>query len=74
MGDPSPWRTAGILADAGVAIVKHDPRGLTGQTLLDEPFLRSQGVTDFGRYDVVPGASPRPLNDFWDNYGLGSDH
>ena len=66
LGEPSQWRKADILADAVVAVVRHDPSALTGQALLDEPFLRSQGITDFDRYNVVPGSSPRPLDDFWE--------
>jgi hypothetical protein len=27
----------------------------------DEDFLRRQGVSDFSRYSVVPGASPRRI-------------
>jgi citronellol/citronellal dehydrogenase len=65
LGDPSMWRKADILADCVVAIAKHDPRDLTGQALLDEPFLRSLGVTDFERYNVVPGSSPLRLDEIW---------
>ena len=65
LGEPSDWRKADILADAVTAIVRHEPSSLSGQALLDEPFLRSQGVSDFDRYNVVPGSSPRRLNDFW---------
>jgi citronellol/citronellal dehydrogenase len=35
---------------------------LTGQTLLDEDFLRAEGVTDFDRYACVPGSQPPRLS------------
>lgn len=66
MGDPSLWRKPEIVADAVVAVVRHDPATLTGQTLLDEPFLRSLGREDFDRYSVVPGAKVPPLSELWD--------
>ncbi|MGD8377409.1 MAG: SDR family oxidoreductase [Acidobacteriota bacterium] len=66
LGQPADWRKADILADSVVAIAGHEPAALTGQALLDEPFLRSCGVTDFDGYAVVPGATPRRLDDLWD--------
>lgn len=71
LGDPSMWRKADILADCVVEIAKHNPRELTGQALLDEPFLRSLGVTDFERYNVVPGSRPPPLEDLWSGAAAG---
>ena len=65
LGGPSMWRKADIVADALVAIVRHEPRSLTGRALLDEPFLRSLGVTEFERYAMVPGSTPPPLDDMW---------
>ena len=51
-------RKAEIMADAAHAILT---KGIeyTGEFLIDEAVLRGEGVTDFGRYDAVPGASPR---------------
>ena len=71
LGDPSMWRKADILADCVVEIVKHEPAELTGQALLDEPFLRSLGVTDFERYNVVPGSKPPALEDLWEGMAAG---
>lgn len=35
---------------------------VNGQLELDEDFLRNQaGVTDFSKYSVVPGSSPRRI-------------
>ena len=48
-------RTPEILADAAHAILTTPSRELTGQFVIDEPFLRARGVTDFDRYAVDPG-------------------
>ena len=48
-------RTAEIMADAAHAILTQPAREFTGQFVVDEPFLRTQGVTDFDRYAVEPG-------------------
>lgn len=69
LGDPTMWRKPDILADAAVAIVKHDPAALTGRALLDEPFLRSLGVTDFEKYSVVAGATIPRLDELWKQAG-----
>ncbi|HEY3353843.1 MAG TPA: SDR family oxidoreductase [Polyangia bacterium] len=58
LGDRALWRTADILADATVAIFAKEPRGFTGHALIDEDFLRGEGVTDFARYQCVPGQEP----------------
>lgn len=44
--DRSMWRSPQILADAALEIVKTEPPSLTGQQILDEPFLRERGYTD----------------------------
>jgi citronellol/citronellal dehydrogenase len=48
-------RTPQIMADAAHAILCEPARGFTGQFVVDEPFLRARGVTDFERYAVEPG-------------------
>ena len=35
---------------------------VTGRALLDEDFLRAEGVTDFGHYACVPGSQPPRLS------------
>jgi citronellol/citronellal dehydrogenase len=72
MGDPSMWRKPEIVADAVTALVGHDPSEITGRALLDEPFLRSLGRTDFERYSVVPGSVVPPLAELWGRL-LGPD-
>ncbi len=50
LGDRSAWRTPAILADATVAIFAKPPASFSGRALIDEDFLRSEGVTDFAKY------------------------
>lgn len=54
-------RTPEIMADAAYEILKTDPGKLTGQTILDEPFLRERGYTDFDKYKN-PGAGELMLD------------
>lgn len=54
-------RTPEIMADAFHAIVTRDSRSFTGQFCVDETVLRELGVTDFGRYAVVPGTKDSEL-------------
>jgi citronellol/citronellal dehydrogenase len=53
-------RTAEIVADAAVAILRRDARSCTGNFFIDEDVLRAEGVTDFGRYAVSPGEELAP--------------
>ena len=46
LGDRSQWRSPKILCDAMMEIVSTEPPSLSGQQLLDEPFLRERGWTD----------------------------
>jgi citronellol/citronellal dehydrogenase len=57
-GTPEQWRKPDILVDCVLRLVQKDPTVITGQALLDEEFLRSEGVTDFGPYACVPGTDP----------------
>lgn len=50
-------RTPEIMADAAYEIVTTDPKKLTGQTLLDEPFLKERGYQDFDKYRIDPNSS-----------------
>jgi citronellol/citronellal dehydrogenase len=45
LGDPSQWRSPEILCDAMMEILRSEPPSLTGQQILDEPFLRTRGWT-----------------------------
>jgi citronellol/citronellal dehydrogenase len=53
-------RTPRIMADAAYAIFNKPSRQFTGQLLLDEPFLRSEGEVDFGRYAADPATPLQP--------------
>jgi citronellol/citronellal dehydrogenase len=45
LGDRSQWRSPEIVCDAMIEILRTEPPTLTGQQLLDEPFLRERGWT-----------------------------
>jgi citronellol/citronellal dehydrogenase len=64
LGTPAQWRKPDILVDCVLRLVAKDPP-LTGQALLDEDFLRAEGVTDFSGYACVPGTNPPRLS--WGN-------
>ena len=51
-------RTPEILADAAHAILTRPAREFTGQFVIDEPFLRERGVTDFDAYAIDPSQTP----------------
>jgi citronellol/citronellal dehydrogenase len=61
LGTPEMWRKPEILVDCVRRIAARPPGELTGQALIDEEFLRSEGVEDFGPYACVPGTSPPRL-------------
>ncbi|KAM0204548.1 hypothetical protein ACHAPA_002007 [Fusarium lateritium] len=55
-------RKATVFSDAILAILQAPPAVVNGELLLDEDFLREHaGVTDFSKYNVVPGTSPRRI-------------
>ena len=56
-------RRATIFSDAVLAVLRAEPASsVNGRLELDEDFLRSDaGMTDFSRYSVVPGATPRRI-------------
>jgi citronellol/citronellal dehydrogenase len=53
-------RTPDIVADAAHAILTRDARSTSGRFFIDEDVLREEGVVDFGRYAVSPGAPLLP--------------
>ncbi|KIV89782.1 hypothetical protein PV10_07160 [Exophiala mesophila] len=54
-------RKATIYSDAILAMLQSPAEEVNGLLDLDEDFLRKKGVTDFSKYNVVPGASPRRI-------------
>ena len=65
LGEPKHWRKADILVDAICGVFEESPTEPehTGRMLLDEPYLRSKGVTDFTKYQCVPGSEPPKLHE-----------
>jgi citronellol/citronellal dehydrogenase len=53
-------RHPSIMADAAHAILIRDARVTTGQFFIDDEVLAAEGVTDFDRYAVKPGAPLLP--------------
>jgi citronellol/citronellal dehydrogenase len=53
-------RTPEIVADAAIAILKRPSRECTDNFFIDEEVLRAEGVTDFSKYAVTPGAPLMP--------------
>ena len=47
-------RTTDILSDAAYAIFNKKARDFTGNFLIDDTFLASEGMTDFDKYRVDP--------------------
>ena len=61
LGTPAQWRKPDILVDCVLRLAQKEPGEVTGQALLDEDFLRAEGVTDFSGYACVPGTNPPRL-------------
>jgi NAD(P)-dependent dehydrogenase (short-subunit alcohol dehydrogenase family) len=59
--DASDLRKATIYSDAILAMLRSEVREVNGGLELDEDFLRKKGVTDFAKYSVVEGTSPRRI-------------
>jgi len=55
--DTARCRTPEILADAAHLILTSDARSFTGRFVIDDALLAEHGVTDLGRYAVVPGTT-----------------
>jgi citronellol/citronellal dehydrogenase len=49
-------RTVDIIADAAYFILSRPSADCTGNTFIDEDVLAAEGITDLGKYSVVPGA------------------
>ena len=46
------WYSPDLVADACLEIIKNDSSGLTGETLIAEEYLQSQGKGDLKKYEV----------------------
>jgi citronellol/citronellal dehydrogenase len=49
-------RTAEIVADAAFYILQRSSSQCTGNSFIDEEVLAEEGITDFEKYAVTPGA------------------
>jgi citronellol/citronellal dehydrogenase len=49
-------RTVDIIADAAYFILSKPSGECTGNTFIDEDVLAAEGITELGKYSVVPGA------------------
>lgn len=58
LGGPELWRKADIIVDAMLAILTKEPSKSGGKAYIDEALLRDEGVTDFSKYQCVPGVEP----------------
>jgi citronellol/citronellal dehydrogenase len=58
LGGPELWRKADVVADALVALLAREPSARHGRAWIDEEVLRADGVTDFSKYQCVPGVEP----------------
>ncbi|ETI25906.1 hypothetical protein G647_02683 [Cladophialophora carrionii CBS 160.54] len=54
-------RHATIYSDAILAMLRSPAEEVNGLLVTDEDFLRKKGVTDFSKYSVVPGSTPRRI-------------
>ncbi|KAG8625811.1 hypothetical protein KVT40_006212 [Elsinoe batatas] len=55
-------RKAEIFSDAILAILDSPPSVINGKLEIDEDFLRREkGITDFSKYSLVPGSTPRRI-------------
>jgi len=57
----SDLRKATIYGDAILAMLRSEAGEVNGCLELDEDFLKKKGVTEFGKYSVVEGATPRRI-------------
>jgi citronellol/citronellal dehydrogenase len=53
-------RTPEIMADAAYAILTKPSRQFTGNFCIDDEILKQEGVTDFAKYQSVPGSELIP--------------
>jgi len=61
LGTEDDWRTPDILSDTVLEMLSRDPAEFTGNAILDEDFLRENGVTDFAEYNLTAG-DPAPMS------------
>jgi citronellol/citronellal dehydrogenase len=68
LGEKKMWRKADIIGDSIIKILEEDPNKFTGNQLIDEEYLRSKGVRNFGKYQCVKGHEPPKLLDIFNKF------
>lgn len=63
LGNEKMWRKSDIIVDSILEILREDSNKFTGNQLIDEIYLREKGVTNFEKYQCVPGYEPPKLSD-----------
>lgn len=63
LGGPAFWRTPDIIADAIFEMLKEDPMTFSGQSVIDEDYLKTKGIHDFSTYNCVKNSDPPALDD-----------
>jgi citronellol/citronellal dehydrogenase len=58
LGGPAMWRTPEIVVDAALRIFAREPGTFTGKAIIDEDFLREEGIHDFTKYRCDPSTEP----------------
>jgi NAD(P)-dependent dehydrogenase (short-subunit alcohol dehydrogenase family) len=54
-------RKSAIFSDAILAMLRAPAASVNGCLELDEDFLRKTGISDFEKYNIIPGAKPRRI-------------
>ena len=65
LGDERFWRKPEIIADSISFMVNENPNYFSGCQLIDQFYLRKKGITDFTKYQCVPGCEPPTMDDFF---------
>jgi citronellol/citronellal dehydrogenase len=64
--DTAACRTPEILSDSAYIILNRNSKECTGNFFVDDEVLASEGITDLGKYSVVPGTKDFLLDFFLD--------
>ena len=63
LGNSKLWRRPEIMADLVLGVLNENPYTFTGKSLVDEEYLRLQGMSDFSKYQCKPGCEPPPISE-----------
>ena len=70
LGTKKLWRKTDIIADAIWEMI-NESQDFTGNQLIDEEYLKTKGVSDFSKYQVVPGYEPPKLLELFNQQNKG---